>query len=80
MLKIKTMTPEEKAKELIFNHEMQCRECGGIETAKIHASRVCEEMLSEYPPNCPSGSYEMERHLFWKQVYNLLNLPYENKD
>jgi len=29
-----------------------------------------DEFLNEYPAQCPEGSYEMERHLFWADVKN----------
>ena len=36
--------------------------------AKQCALIAVNEMLNEYPSQCPKDSYEMERHLFWKQV------------
>jgi hypothetical protein len=29
---------------------------------------VVDEMLDEYPSQCPPYSHEMERHLFWSRV------------
>jgi len=40
------MTAKEKAKDLIANHKMQCRECGGNETAKIHSLIAVDEIIS----------------------------------
>jgi len=40
------MTSKEKAKDLIANHKMQCRECGGNETAKIHSLIAVDEIIS----------------------------------
>ena len=39
------MTSKEKAEELIEKHKMQCRECGGNETAKIHSLITVDEIL-----------------------------------
>lgn len=42
------MTSKEKAKELIEKHKMQCRECGGNETAKIHSLITVDEIISTF--------------------------------
>lgn len=39
------MKTKEKAEELIEKHKMQCRECGGNETAKIHALITVDEII-----------------------------------
>jgi hypothetical protein len=42
------MTPKEKAIDLVENHKMQCRECGGKETAKIHALITVDEIIDQF--------------------------------
>ena len=39
---------KEKTKELIANHKMQCRECGGNETAKINSLITVDEIISTF--------------------------------
>jgi len=43
------MNPKEKAEQLIEKHKMQCRECGGNETAKIHSLITVTEIINSNP-------------------------------
>ena len=57
----------------ILIHQVDNGEVNAIDVALqlkvIECSLVAaEEMLNEYPAQCPEGSYEMERHLFWQDV------------
>ena len=60
------LTPKEKAKTLInnfynlrgFDWDMALN-CSLI---------VVDEMLNEYPNQCPKDSYEYERRLYWLEV------------
>jgi hypothetical protein len=36
--------------------------------AKQCALIAVDEILKEYPSQCPPDSYEMERHLYWIEV------------
>ena len=58
----------------IWNDEKKVLEdC--IESAKRCALITVDEMLNEYPSQCPKYSYEMERHIFWQEVrQELLNM------
>jgi hypothetical protein len=38
------------------------------ESAKKCALITVDEILKEYPSQCPPDSYEMERHLYWTEV------------
>lgn len=67
------MTPKEKAEELFGKFAMYLRanlmyDEEANEDAKQCALIAVDEILLEYPSQCPKGSYEMERHLFWEQV------------
>jgi hypothetical protein len=60
------MEARKKAKDLVnkmlLDHDMPyylANECALI---------AIDEILNEYPCQCPKDSYEMERHLFWKKV------------
>ena len=77
------MTPKAKAENLIekfipntkiWNDEKKVWEdC--IESAKRCALIAVDEILNEYPSQCPKDSYEMERHIFWQEVkQELLNM------
>ena len=41
---------------------------------KRMANLIVDEILVEYPSQCPIDSYEMERHLFWLDVRNEIKL------
>jgi len=62
------MTAKEKAKELYekilygFKHTIH------VHTAKQISLIAVNEILNEYPSQCPKDSYEMERHLYWIEV------------
>lgn len=64
------MTPQEKAKQLFGKYY-------GIplyiKTVKECCHIAVNEMLNEYPAQCPENSYEMERHLFWMEVKEEIN-------
>ena len=59
------MSPKEKAQE-IYNKFY------GIPLYIKNVKQCCyyivDELLNEYPGPCPEHSYEMERHLYWKEV------------
>lgn len=66
------MAPKEKAKE-IFDKMYLVEDSIGdypmcFDTAKQCALIAVDEMLNEYPNQCPKDSYEMERHIFWQEV------------
>lgn len=69
------MIPKEKAEKLvdkfmiiiIFNIKQNI-EVSIIESAKESALIAVDEILNEYPSQCPKDSYEMERHLYWQEV------------
>lgn len=65
------MTPKEKALELWekyfrLNYDWD----GGTkdEWAKEGALIAVDEILIEYPSQCPKDSYEKVRHLYWQEV------------
>lgn len=64
------MTPQEKAWELTQKYmEMQhYLENDAWNNAKQCAIIAVNEMLIEYPSQCPKDSYEMVRHLYWQEV------------
>jgi hypothetical protein len=68
------MTPKEKAKDLIEKHKMQCRECGGNETAKIHSLIAVDEILSLmikfHNRHIEDNSNEI---IFWEEVKREIN-------
>lgn len=39
-----------------------------IKTVKECCMIAVQTMLDEYPGQCPQGSWEMERHVYWKEV------------
>ena len=39
-----------------------------IKTIKQCCYYTVDELLNEYPSQCPKDSYEMERHLYWTEV------------
>jgi hypothetical protein len=66
-------TPKEKAEELVNKFYYKTDEERILvnkywSNAKYCASKAVDEILNEYPPECPQDSYEWERHLYWKQV------------
>jgi hypothetical protein len=60
--------PKEKAEELV--NKFTDVEDGEmyIGKAKECALIAVDEILDEFPSQCPSDSYEMERHLYWQEV------------
>ena len=71
-LKYNMKTPKEKAKELfrkvyLLDHKVW------QDTAKQCALIMVDEMINEYPNQCPKDSYEYERHLYWQEVRNEIN-------
>jgi len=60
------MTAKEKAKELMSKFSLMVN--GDRISFKRHALLAVDELLNEYPVNCPKDSYEMERYLFWNEV------------
>jgi hypothetical protein len=66
-------TPKEKAEELVNKFYYKTDEERILvnkywSNAKYCALIAVDEILNEYPPECPQDSYEWERHLYWKQV------------
>jgi len=64
------MTAKERANKLIEDHEMQCYECGGKETAITHAIITVDQIILE---QCKSSElkdakYQLERIDYWMQV------------
>jgi hypothetical protein len=39
-----------------------------IKTVKECCNIAVNELLNEYPAQCPEDSYEKERYLYWKEV------------
>jgi hypothetical protein len=72
------MTPKEKAESLadrmyfVISNNGQFTGIHSIPNkfaeAKKCAIIAVNELLNEYPGQCPEDSYEMERHLYWKEV------------
>jgi len=71
------MLPKEKAKELVKKYSDIQIEIGseyeGYLIVKILQAKQCalisvDEILIEYPSQCPKDSYEMVRHLYWQEV------------
>jgi hypothetical protein len=62
------MTPKEKAEELVGKYHNSPIIWVHFYEAKQLALIAVDEILLEYPSQCPKESYEMERHLFWKEV------------
>jgi hypothetical protein len=65
------MTPKHKAEELFdkmsTNNGDEYHHCTYY-VAKQCALIAVDEMLIEYPSQCPKDSYEMVRHLYWQEV------------
>ena len=69
------MTPKEKALELYnkFFREVPFLSLTDDANADSNAAKECaliavDEILIEYPNQCPKDSYEMERNLYWQEV------------
>jgi len=62
------MNPKEKAEELIEKHKMQCRECGGNETAKIHSLITVDEIINSNPHSNPFNTDIHSTMQYWMQV------------
>lgn len=69
------LTPKEKVKELydLFSKHAKYWDCYNDMPLEIDHVKQCtlilvNEMLNEYPNQCPKDSYEMERHIFWQEV------------
>jgi hypothetical protein len=64
------MTPQEKAEDLYgkFLQYVPAEEEFEHEYAKKCVLITVDEILEEYPSQCPPDSYEMERHLYWTEV------------
>jgi IS30 family transposase len=70
------MKAKEKAKELmdkmnnrpIKNDEWNTASDFAKNNLKRKVLIAVDEILNEYPYQCPKYSYEMERHLFWQEV------------
>ena len=66
------MTPKEKALNLFlkFRQIPPSSPYTGVDDgeAKQCALVAVDEMLNEYPNQCPKDSYEYERHLYWLEV------------
>ena len=61
------LTPKEKAKELVDRYNYNNKHYL-MPDAKQCALIAVDEILNEYPSQCPKDSYEMERHIFWQEV------------
>jgi len=61
--------PKEKAAELIDKFTYRNTSEAEMEGIKSALS-VVDEMINEYPNQCPKDSYEYERHLYWQEVRN----------
>ena len=75
------MDYKEKAKELLDKfYNVDVISADMMSSCNIDAKQCAliavDEMLNEYPSQCPKDSYEMERHLFWQEVKNEI-LNYE---
>jgi hypothetical protein len=44
-----------------------------LKTVKECCHILVDELLNEYPAQCPENSYEKERHLFWQEVKEEIN-------
>ena len=71
------LTPKEKAEELVNKYIPHIagadRYNSTLGIYDNHISKQCaliavDEILNEYPSQCPKDSYEMERHIFWQEV------------
>jgi len=69
------MTPKNKAAKLRYLISIEL----GLQTEHEKVIKCAliavDEILNEYPSQCPKDSYEMERHLYWQEVKEIL----ENK-
>ena len=67
-------TPQEKAQELVSsfmsikNIKLSDYSVIYLPAAKQCALIAVNEMLNEYTGQCPKDSWEMERHLYWREV------------
>ena len=64
------MEPKLKAIELVHRYDLLQTyvEDFSYDEAKQCALIAVDEILNEFPSQCPKESYEMERHLFWQEV------------
>ena len=68
------LTPEEEAIDLIdsfYTNELDQYKAFGKNNYKfaVQSALLCvNKILNEYPSQCPKERYEMERHIFWKEV------------
>lgn len=69
------LTPKQKAEELYdsFSKHAKYWDCYNDAPLEINHTKQCaliavNEILNEYPSQCPKDSYEMERHIFWQDV------------
>ena len=62
------MTPQEKAEDLVAAYRGTFFRNMSNSLAKQCALAAVNELLNEYPAQCPENSYEKERHLFWAEV------------
>jgi hypothetical protein len=62
------MTPKEKAQYIFDIYTNYVGEYDVDKHAKQCALIAVDEILNEFPSQCPKESYEMERHLFWQEV------------
>jgi hypothetical protein len=62
------MNPKEKAEQLIEKHKMQCRECGGNETAKIHSLIAVTEIINSNPHSNPFNTDIHSTMQYWIDV------------
>ena len=72
------MNAKLKAKELV---EKCYSKYNNVRKDKVYSQEqkrmahlIVDEMLIEYPSQCPTESYEMERHLFWLDVRKEIKL------
>lgn len=65
------MTAKEKAFSLFCKYyrdsDLLVEDLSRIQ-AKECALIAVDELLEEFPSQCPKDSYEMERHIYWLQV------------
>lgn len=61
------MIPKEKAEELVDRYNYNNKHYL-MPDAKQCALIAVDEILNEYPSQCPKDSYERERHIFWQEV------------
>jgi hypothetical protein len=66
-------SPKEKSKELLNKFASEKTPEGYKMFQTLDESKRCaliavDEILNEFPSQCPGDSYEMERHLYWQEV------------